>query len=41
MKRWYKDGKKMEELTYKDQAPVGLWQYWYDNGKLKENKEKC
>ena len=26
----------MENLTYKDQVPVGKWEYWFENGQLKD-----
>ena len=28
----------MEDLSYKEQIPVGNWKYWFGNGQLKEER---
>ena len=33
--KWYANGQKHSEETYKDGKEDGKWTYWYDNGKKK------
>jgi antitoxin component YwqK of YwqJK toxin-antitoxin module len=31
---WYPNGKKMEEIIYKNGKPVGIWRFWNNEGEL-------
>lgn len=31
---WYPNGKKMEEISYKNGKPVGTWRFWNEAGEL-------
>ncbi len=37
--KWFLNGQMMEDISYKDQMPVGKWQYWFENGQLKGRKK--
>ena len=36
--KWYSDGNKSFEGTYKEGKKDGLWTYWYENGQKMEEE---
>ena len=38
LQKWFLSGQMMEDISYKEQVPVGNWKYWFENGQLKRRE---